>query len=420
MPATPKVTFIHSLFRGGSTYFFEAIRRSSIGHVCFSEPFHEIVLKYEDDPTQLIRDRTDSDDSRYRHPRLLAPYFAELVKAWPSWVGKLAPSDIYQNYFRVAGQDFGQKYWNALAESTPKPVIFKETRTSGRIGAIKYYFPESFGAYLLRNPWDQWFSYKSTPYFDATVQAIINSESRPAACRYVAGHLGLIKPDTSNIFDEIGYYQSHRLAPADSYIAFFMIWCLALLEASEHSDIIVKMDRLNHDCKYRSVIQGKFADAGINVDLSDCCLPKNIYTAKDREFFAPHEELVFQILSDSGWTDEHVSLVKTKRDASIEMVNDSANVDHKRLWLVSQSSAALRSLYFETASRAAELDHWMLSQASERDKEIARLQETVADLEKKLAIAKALRSEECLKLSGTLERIKKISGQGIANALPYQ
>jgi hypothetical protein len=62
----------------------------------------------------------------------------------------------------------------------------------------------------------------------------------------------------------------------------------------------------------------------------------------------------------------------------------------------------------------------MLSQASERDKEIARLQETVADLEKKLAIAKALRSEECLKLSGTLERIKKISGQGIANALPYQ
>jgi len=104
----PKVAFVHSLFRSGSTYFFEAMRRSSTNHICFQEAFHEIVLEHSETPTVLITYRNIAVELRYKHPPLSAPYFAELARAWPAWAGKLDESDICRNYFCNATEDCGQ------------------------------------------------------------------------------------------------------------------------------------------------------------------------------------------------------------------------------------------------------------------------------------------------------------------------
>lgn len=349
------ITFIHSLFRSGSTYFFEAIRKGSPNHACYQEALHEIVLANEDNPQALILDRNNADDKIFRHPPISSPYYSELVRAWPAWRGHLDRDHIFKHYFRTWGQSCGHEYWLKIASSSHKPAVFEETRTTGKIGAIKSHLRECFCVYLLRNPWDQWFSYKCHPYFDATILAIINSEARPTACHYLAQLLGVEQPEGLDVFEEISFYQDHPLPPAESYKAFYLVWTLSLLEALEHADLIVQMDRLNVSSNYRAEVCRSLQEQGIELDLGDFCLGFSIYTDSDLAFFEPLEAEVLRILKAGGWSDLDLSQIRRLQEQIVNLAGSNASVysDYDcQAPLMARSLAIVRDLYLNSATKA--------------------------------------------------------------------
>mgnify|MGYP006284718809 CR=1 FL=1 len=312
MPENPHVTFIHSLFRSGSTYMFHAVRRANT-HVCFQEALHELVAINADNPSALIANRNTHEDAKYRHPVLSAPYYAELVRAWPAWQGKISMDNIYKEYFRLPGQSCGQEYWRSLAKSYTKPVLFQETRTAGRIGSLKSHFKDSFSLYLARCPRDQWLSYKIEPYFDSTIMTILDSDERPASCVLVISSLGLddfFEWAPKNTLDKLSYYRNSPIEASASYLLFFTVWALGALEAIEHADEIMLMNRINHSNEYREEVVDTLARNGINIVLDDFSLPASIYSSSDSRLFEDAEERVYQILLRSGWSQCHIEKIK--------------------------------------------------------------------------------------------------------------
>jgi len=65
--------FIHSLFRSGSTYVWNAFRRSPKGYWCYQEPLHETVLALEKAPMELLAFDTNEETKYLRHPKLDKP-----------------------------------------------------------------------------------------------------------------------------------------------------------------------------------------------------------------------------------------------------------------------------------------------------------------------------------------------------------
>ena len=165
--------FIHSLWRTGSTFLFSVFRRSPNGYWCYQEPIHEFALYSKDAPDLLMSNHLASPDV-LRHPHLDKPYFYELFKTWPQWRNDINKNIIYDAYFAEADNDSTTIYLDKLIKNSKGRPVIQECRTSSRISVLK----KSLGGqhiYLWRNPWDQWWSYKATHYFDITNQLILNT-----------------------------------------------------------------------------------------------------------------------------------------------------------------------------------------------------------------------------------------------------
>ena len=70
-----KVFFVHSLFRSGSTYFYNALKRTGGVHV-YHEPMHEVVASLADSWGDLVG-RKDELKKALRHDFLAGGYFDE-------------------------------------------------------------------------------------------------------------------------------------------------------------------------------------------------------------------------------------------------------------------------------------------------------------------------------------------------------
>ncbi|MEB3207298.1 MAG: hypothetical protein VKK63_00085 [Synechococcus sp.] len=348
------ITFVHSLFRSGSTYVFDVLRRCNPGHTCFQEAFHEGAATYKDNPTGLIEDRVAEADTLFRHPKLDAPYCAELVKAWPSWRNKLVEDDLFLNYFGFSGRGTGIGFWQSIVDSTPGPVIFQECRTTGKLKELRGDFKGSFHIYLLRNPWDQWFSYKVHPYFDATVRAIHASQTRPAAC---LGLLASLSMETDHLqqslsaSEQLYFYIQNPLPPSKSYSLFFMIWCLGLLEAFRSADLIIEMDSLNESSIYRKSIVEHLADNGISANFDNVDLFRTPYIFGDANYFKPLEGHVHECLLNGGYTEAEIAKVKDFQERNTQLIDmaPSPTLSGKDFESVLHSSSRARLSYISQA-----------------------------------------------------------------------
>jgi hypothetical protein len=306
--------FIHSLFRAGSTYLFNVYRRSTAGYWCYQEPLHEIAVFARDEPEHLLVDHDQEKTRLLRHPTIEKIYFQELHDTWPVWKDALSASAVYDGYFAPPNTDIGIAYWRVLTDAAQGRPVFQECRTAGRIEAIKDQIG-GYHIYLWRNPWDQWWSYKVTPYFDVANQLIINAPDSPLAVQLLRNALDLVEAYSE---DDLGgafaYYGAKPLTSEESYLVFYLLWCLGLRAGMMHAQLMLNIDRLSDSPIYRNEIQAQLAKSEINgIDFTDCHVPQGRYLAQDQAFFASLEDKVHHWLKEDGWSQNELDQVQAIR-----------------------------------------------------------------------------------------------------------
>lgn len=305
--------FIHSLFRSGSTYIFSLFRRSPKNYYSYQEPLHELTFFATQKPELLKIDHSIEKATMLRHPNIGEGYFKELLDVWPSWQQSLKEEAVYQSYFAPENKDLGLDFWKVLIDQAKARPVFQECRTSSRIHAIR----QELGGhhiYLWRNPWDQWWSYKVTPYFDVVKQLIIHAPNAPKAILLMINALGLETYPEQDLDGAFNFYRDRPLDSNSGYLVFYMLWCLSLREGLTHAHSLINIDRLTDSDDYRQTILSDLASANIHdINFSDCNVAQGFYNTSEQAFFHQLESRVHGWLMDGGWSEAEIEGIQTLR-----------------------------------------------------------------------------------------------------------
>jgi hypothetical protein len=304
--------FIHSLFRAGSTYLFTAFRRAGKEYTCYQEPLHEIAVFARNNVS--ILDQAGGEMNEFlRHPSIDGSYYKELIDAWPTWTDFINENSVYNGYFSESKDEIGVPYWAALTENSTGRPVFQECRTSSRINAIKKILNGEH-IYLWRNPWDQWWSYKVAPYFDVTSQIIIHAQNSPQPVHNLLKELQLKNCGTQDLDCIFSYYYDNPLTTEQSYLIFYLLWCLGLKEGQSSADLLINIDSLSTSNDYKQEIESylNFKDIH-NIYFYDCSIPQTTYTSKESVFFQSLEAKVHSWLLDGGWHKSDLDRIQSMR-----------------------------------------------------------------------------------------------------------
>ncbi|MBV8801945.1 MAG: hypothetical protein JO131_03075, partial [Gammaproteobacteria bacterium] len=275
------VIFIHSLFRSGSTYFFNVFRRANTGYWCYQEPLHEMIFLSKDVNNTFLNIH-DKVAKQLRHPLLDKPYYQELCEIRESWKEILLKESIYDHYFVTSDEDKSIPYFKVLIKAAKGIPVIQECRTSSRIGNLKNTLA-GIHLYLWRNPWDQWWSYQINDYFNAINMLIINAKQHPKEIAIFRDKIQFTYFESADIYEQVVHFKSIPVNSGISYQAFYLLWCLGLREALKHADLMVNIDKLSYDMEYRFSILKKFYSLGLHkCDFADCVIPQAFYTPKDK------------------------------------------------------------------------------------------------------------------------------------------
>jgi len=304
--------FIHSLFRSGSTYIFNVFRRSKAGYWCYQEPIHELVLLAKEKPEELLTYSGDKMKA-LRHPPIDKSYFWELYEVYSAWKDILDNEIIYDTYFDNKGCANLVNYLNALISSARGRTVIQECRTSNRIATIKNIL-DGTHIYLWRNPWDQWWSYKVDEYFELKNLLILNASSCPEIIARLRNEIGFEKFDNKDIFAGFNFFVERRLSTSKSYMVFYTLWCLALIEGISSADVLINIDTLSDNPGYRQSIINELERFNVNeLDFSDCKVPQTYYSKKEIIFFEEIENNVYKMLISSGYSQKIIDNIFATR-----------------------------------------------------------------------------------------------------------
>lgn len=316
---TPNVIFVHSLFRAGSTYFFNVFRRSKAGYWCYQEPLHEAAFFMKDDPEALLKFNHHSSEG-LRHSKLDQPYFQELYEVNEVWRDVIKEDSIYNHYFTQGDADQSIPYFHALISAAKGVPMMQECRTSSRIASLKNAL-QGVHIYLWRNPWDQWWSYHVNDYFNAVTQLLLGVQEQPVEVANFCKEINFQAFKGDYIRDQLEYYRLFPLSSADGYQAFYLLWCLGLREGITNADVMVNIDKLSFDVDYRAEISQAFEALGVNdCDFQDCHIPVATYGKQDLLFFQEQEDKIHSLLLSSGWSQEQLAQLIAIRG---ELLSDS-------------------------------------------------------------------------------------------------
>ena len=293
--------FIHSLWRAGSTYMFNVFRRSDYGYWAYQEPIHEISLEAKNDPSVL--DKYISETLKtLRHPILEKPYFYELQRTHYAWSTFPEKRMILDDYFEKNISFALEGFLRAIISSSEGRPVIQECRTSCRIGTIK----KNIGGkhiYLWRNPWSHWQSFKvNDEYFIVMCQIILGGLSVPKIISMIREEISYVEFHSEKITEEIAHFNQKKISSEHSYLVFYTLWCLGLIEGIRHADLLISIDSLSYSLSYRMSINNQLRMLDIiDLDFSDCQVPQYNFGESDREFFIPIEKNVHELLAISGY-----------------------------------------------------------------------------------------------------------------------
>ncbi|RWM40207.1 hypothetical protein [Mesorhizobium sp.] len=362
--------FIHSLHRSGSTYIFNVLRRVTIGskpcYTCFQEPIHEIALYSRHNPDLLLQfEGSGSFQRTSRHPELEKPYFQELYDVHSAWKDVISPDIVYSGYFGGVAVSETSAYLKAIIEAAPSRAIIQECRTPLRIAVLKEQLG-GFHVFLWRNPWDQWWSLKATDYFDTAHQIILNAPGSPRVISILRDHIGFEACEESSISAQFSFYGLRRPTAEASYLTYFTLYMLSMMEAGRAADFSINIDQLSSSSDYRETILEKFASHGIqSVDFSDCHVAQAPYDKRDAAFFEPLERRVVQWLEETGHEPGQIADVQRLREENAPPSGGRPRTSRfpAEIWRLrdvlirteNREAAALRELNGKVAAQQAEL-----------------------------------------------------------------
>jgi hypothetical protein len=281
--------FVHASARGGSTYFFNVLRRNK-SFLCFSSAI--IDGKKDIGRSYLVQKpifgtRKSIDTVSYEF--FERPDYAEFVEAWDSVMHLCPECPTFQDYLPpdgVLSSDI-RVFLAALIEharSLNKRPILCETNSRGRAGALR----DAFGGFHIaqyRNPLSQ---------FGSFIRALIDGGfwgflSHPATELGVCGThpLYAVIPAQWRVpnLPWIANTRAQRWASDAQYIALIgssepgtiekvfrwhlFSWILSNLAAIAYSDLAVDMDRIHDDAIYRSSVVDDLGAIGVPLDFKD-------------------------------------------------------------------------------------------------------------------------------------------------------
>lgn len=378
----PSPIFIHSLFRSGSTYLFNVFRRSSAGYWCYQEPIHEMALFAKDDPDCLIS-FTQAHTELLRHPSLDRPYFFELHETIDYWRESLTKEIIYDDYFGKHAEDDRAAYLRALiAGARGRPVI-QECRTASRVQAIRQ---DIGGVHLClwRNPWDQWWSYKVTDYFDTANQLILNAPDYSEVVTSLKQEIHFTDFHHKNIREEFAHFNERRLSAENSYLVFYTLWCLGLLEGMSHADMLINIDTLSDSQNYRKTVLHHLTELGVGgISFADCSVAQAHYGVPDRIFFKELEEKAHGFLARSGYPQSQIDAMLTLRHAH-EPSRWSRPLNDLSADQAMHATVKIRALARRFESREALMIHHMLTKVQAVQQELTDTQQALADTQQSM------------------------------------
>jgi hypothetical protein len=279
--------FVHASARGGSTYFFNVLRRNK-SFLCFSSAIidgKKDIARTHLPPKQIIRRKLFNANHRF----LERPDYYEFIEAWdavmhlcpdfPTFQDYLPPNGVLSSDIRI--------FIAALIEharSQNKRPILCETNSRGRVGALR----DAFGGFHIaqyRDPLSQ---------FGSFIRALIEGGfwgflSHPATELGVCGThpLYAVVPPAWRVpnLPWVANTRAQRWASDAQYIAMIgsperetiekvfrwhlFSWVLSNLAAIAYSDLALDMDKLHEDTSYRSSIINNLATIDVPVDFKD-------------------------------------------------------------------------------------------------------------------------------------------------------
>lgn len=376
MTATPSrhPIFIHALFRTGSTYIFEVFRRLGHRYTCFQEPLHEIALHAKTDAAILDDPQDAGKVAALRHPPLSRSYFSELYEVADSCLPRLHESDIYDGYFGTETDARGIEYWQSLVDNASGRPVIQECRSAGRIAAIRQRLG-GYHVYLWRNPWDQWWSYQVSPYFDLTTQLIFNAPNRPRLVQLVSDHVGFQPLQSQPL--EVAYDQFTRqpMSPDHAYQAFYTLWLLGLNEGLGHAHQLINIDQLSASNAARHNAQASLEEIGVSgISFEDCHSPVSAFTEEEQRHFRMLETEIHQLWIKAGLSEgELQQLLSLRQEAA--PARHAFNGPHPLVNELSRYRDLLRRRREEIASLHQQSDTGL--QASHRREDALREQENL-------------------------------------------
>lgn len=295
--------FIHSLFRSGSTYMFNAFRRSDAGYWCYQEPLSEKLIYHANKPGGF-QVGVEGVNKGLRHPTLDKPYFYEFHVVAEEVVKLFRKEFSYHQYFARKAEDLAELklYFMALLNGALGRPVFQCCRTAGRVFGLKTEL-SGIHIFLWRNPWDQWWSYKQDHYFTSRNLFIADAKDLPDFLRLLKKELKI--PEFNNVDPSIkdAYFSNRKLDSRASYSLFYGLWCHAMLEAKPHCDISISIDSLSTSDTYRRHIIQELQLLGVGgLDFSDCAVAMARYGESDRDFFLEVENYLHRLLLSHGYT----------------------------------------------------------------------------------------------------------------------
>lgn len=369
-----KLFFIHSLFRAGSTYFYNALKRTGFYHV-YHEPLHDAIASMLDSWHESTQQNIEQNKEVLRHDFLQSGYFDEFECVLPHLKELYDYTFSFDQYFleeNIHAPDLEQYLLN-LIKSAPKVPILQCTRTSGRMRWIKHHF-ESINLFLLRNPWDQWYSYKVGDYIAATPWIIASHPGAPVVVHKVLELFNIpLLPDGSLHGVRLKFVYSHPLSSEQDYALFFATWLHAYIEVHAVCDLVIDMDVLSSSEMYRTQCLEKLNEIGIQaINLSDANLHRTFFDSREQKFFRNVEEQILEIYRHQGISIEAAyEYLEKARQISFGLTKQS----NAHISSILEDAYRLRGLLFTRDDQIARLSQ----EVTEHDSETISLNQVVSE-----------------------------------------
>ncbi|MCF6178905.1 MAG: hypothetical protein L3J63_05875 [Geopsychrobacter sp.] len=241
-------------------------------------------------------------------------YFQELYEIYPAWKNRLTKRLVYDAYFDNREDLDLKDYFEVLITHAKGCPVIQECRTVNRIAAIKSMF-SGCHIYLWRNPWDQWWSYKVNQYFNCVNLLILNADPHPEVIASLRREVGFEAYHSEDLIDEFAFFDRKRLPPEESYLVFYILWLLGIMEGRRHADLLINIDAMSDQPDYRQEVVENLECLGISgLDFNDCRVVQSCYGDQEKSFYHRIEERAYGLLLASGFQRDDLEAIQRLRE----------------------------------------------------------------------------------------------------------